>query len=78
MSDDLLKRLREAAYLDLYGVHRDVEQEAANRIEELEKQLSLINNTLNVTLSEPMTASWREFCEALIDETRELLGETNE
>jgi len=40
MSDDLVKRLREAANLDLYGVHRDVEREAADRIEELEKQLA--------------------------------------
>ena len=39
MSDDLVKRLREAANLDLYGVHRDVEREAADRIEELEKSI---------------------------------------
>ena len=39
MSDDLVKRLREAAYLDLYGVHRDLEQEAAARIECLEAEV---------------------------------------
>ena len=42
MIDDLVKRLREAANLDLYGVHRDVEREAADRIEELEKFLMVM------------------------------------
>ena len=37
--DDLVKRLREAAHLDLYGVHCGVEREAADRIEELEKRV---------------------------------------
>jgi hypothetical protein len=39
MTDDLVKRLREAANLDLYGVHRDVERAAADRIEVLEQAL---------------------------------------
>jgi hypothetical protein len=44
MTDDLVRRLREAANLDLYGVHRDVEREAADRIEQLEKALLEIAN----------------------------------
>lgn len=45
MNDDLVKRLREAAHLDLYGVHREVEVEAADRIEELEDTIARIQYT---------------------------------
>ena len=69
MSGDLVKRLRHLERWD------PDQKELANRIEKLKKQLSLINNTLNVPLSEKMTTDWKEFCEALIEETRELLGE---
>ena len=80
MTNDLVTRLKARA-LSLRGLggiaHDDanMDEEAADRIEELQKQLSLINNTLNVTLNETITANWKEFCKALIEETRELLGE---
>jgi hypothetical protein len=45
MTNDLVKRLREASYLDLYGVHRDVEREAADRIEELQDIIAKIHHT---------------------------------
>jgi hypothetical protein len=69
MSDDLVKRLREAANLDLYGVHRDVEREAADRIEELKRQLSLVNNSLEV---------WMEFSQAIFQQTSKVLGDKND
>lgn len=77
MADDLVKRLRESAeeWDDCEEAHNAFQdREAADRIEELQRQLSLVNNSLKVTLSEEMTANWREFCEALIEETKEILG----
>ena len=77
MTDELVKRLRESA--EGWDDCREFEnasqdREAAGRIEWLERQLSLINNTLEVTITDGATKSWAEFCKDLIAETRELLG----
>lgn len=55
-----------------------IDEDKNERIEELERQLSLINNSLEVTLTEEITKNWVEFCEALIAETREVLGENKQ
>ena len=73
MTNDLVKRMRvRDCGSQTCG---DERTEAADRIEELEKQLSLINNSLEVTITEEITKNWVEFCEALVAETREILGE---
>jgi hypothetical protein len=84
MTDDLVKRLRNWTGDGWIGDDYAVSDEAADRIERLEKQLSLINNSLEVTIKEEVTITegvkknWTEFCEALIAETREILGEKND
>jgi hypothetical protein len=76
MTDDLVKRLRNWTGDGWIGDDYAISDQAADRIEELEKQLSLINNTLEVTITDGATKSWAEFCKDLIAETRELLGES--
>ena len=48
MTDDLVKRLRDAAKsgYDIYGLHCDIELEAADRIEKLETALKHCINAL--------------------------------
>jgi hypothetical protein len=65
MTDDLVKRLRYDAkkYAD------DICGEAADRIEELKRQLSLVNNSLEV---------WMEFSQAIFQQTSKVLGDKND
>ena len=74
MTNDLVKRLRTWTGDGWIGDDYAISDQAANRIEWLERQLSLVNNSLEVTITEEITKNWTEFCEALIAETRELLG----
>jgi len=71
MSDDLVKRLRRGWSED--GVLNDFESDvlliAADRIEELKRQLSLVNNSLEV---------WMEFSQAIFQQTSKVLGDKNE
>tara|TARA_R110000822_G_scaffold117943_3_gene250494 strand:- start:404 stop:658 length:255 start_codon:yes stop_codon:yes gene_type:complete len=80
MTDDLVKRLREFEISDDLG-NGDFStcEEAADRIEALERWLSIVNKTLNVaiteTIPETTAENWREFCEAIIAQTNEILRE---
>ena len=54
MSDDLVKRLRDTATsggYDIYGLHCDLEREAADCIEQLEARILLLEGWLNGSLN---------------------------
>jgi len=40
------------------------------------KQLQLVTDALEASLTEPMSKNWVEFCEALIEHSRSILEET--
>lgn len=42
------------------------------------EHLRIITNALEVSLTEPMSKNWVEFCEALIERSRWILEEKNE
>jgi hypothetical protein len=71
MSDDLVKRLRRASYsaYACQGCDDSEREEAADRIEELKRQLSLVNNSLEV---------WMEFSQAIFQQTSKVLGDKND
>jgi hypothetical protein len=57
MSDDLVKRLRDTANsggYDIYGLHCNLELEAADRIEQLEAALAHIYAWYPVSVSDPV------------------------
>ena len=44
--------------------------------DDLVKQLQLVTDALAVSLTEPMSKNWVEFCKALIERSRQILEET--
>jgi hypothetical protein len=49
---------------------------AIQTTDETMEHLRIITNALEVSLTEPMSKNWVEFCEALIERSRWILEET--
>jgi hypothetical protein len=69
MTDDLVTRLRDLADCAVDVAPYETMLQAADRIEELKRQLSLVNNSLEV---------WMEFSQAIFQQTSKVLGDKND
>jgi hypothetical protein len=69
VTDDLVKRLRDLADCAVDVAPYETMLQAADRIEELARQLSLVNNSLEV---------WLEFSQAIFQQTSKVLGDKDD